>query len=431
MGGGAASCYRLAMGIFLDLAIALAAGLLVGVERGWQYRRAEEAERFAGVRSFGLIGLLGGLWALLARELGEVLLGFAFLGFGAVVFMILFLERRDSASQGVTTLVAAMVTFALGALAVAGYQVVAAGGAVVTTVLLSLKPVLHRWVRRLEAKELNAALKLLLISVVLLPVLPDRGFGPWQALNPYTLWWMVVLIAALSFSGYVAMKAVGPRRGTVLTGLLGGLVSSTAVTLSLARLARRPGAERILAVGILVAAATMFPRVLVEVAVVHPPLLLGVGGPLAAMTLLAGVGAAWLWRRPGRAATPAGSGVTVSNPFELWPAVQFGLLLAAVMFLAVALRHWLGDAGVYLLAAASGLADVDAITLSLARMAAGDLPPQVAARGIVLAAVVNTLVKGLLAAWIGTGLGRLLLPVLGLVAAVGLAWILAGVSVFS
>lgn len=407
----------------LGLAIALAAGLLVGVERGWQYRRAQESEQFAGIRSFGLIGLLGGLWALLAEELGELLLGFAFLGFGAVIFMILLLERRGTGSQGVTTLVAALVTFALGALAVAGQQVVAAGGAVITTLLLSLKPVLHRWVRRLEAVELNAALKLLLISVVLLPVLPDRGFGPWQALNPYTLWWMVVLIATLSFSGYVAMKAVGPRRGTLLTGLLGGLVSSTAVTVSLARLARRAEQAPVLAAAILAACATMFPRMLVEVAVVNPALLGAVAGPLAAMTALTVLAVGWLWRRQGGPGGPTGKQVVVSNPFELWPAVQFGLLLAAVMFLAVALRHWLGETGVYLLAASSGLADVDAITLSLSRLALADLPPEVAARGVVLAAGVNTLVKALLAVWIGRGLGRFVLPVLGLVGLMALGWV--------
>ncbi|MBM3541337.1 MAG: MgtC/SapB family protein, partial [Alphaproteobacteria bacterium] len=212
------------------LGLALALGILVGIERGWHAREEPEGSRVAGVRSFALSGLLGGLAGSLAEDMGEALLAAMFLAHAGV--MILFRLRATAASHdyGSTTTVAALVTFALGALAVRGPMEAAAAGAVLTALLLGIKPVLHGWLARLEYAELMATLKLLAMSVVLLPVLPDRGFGPWQALNPYELWWMVVLVASLSYVGYFAAEMAGPRRGAVLAALAGGLVSSTAVT---------------------------------------------------------------------------------------------------------------------------------------------------------------------------------------------------------
>ena len=164
-------------------------------------------------------------------------------------------EARASHDYGVTTLIAALITFALGALSVRGEHAVAATAAVLTTIILSLKPILHRWLRRIEQQELTAALKLLLISVVILPILPDRGYGPWQALNPHAVWWLVILIAVISFAAYCAVKIAGPERGILLAGFLGGLVSSTAVSLHLARLAAQGIQRNIIAAGVLVASA--------------------------------------------------------------------------------------------------------------------------------------------------------------------------------
>ena len=175
------------METLLNLGLALALGLLVGVERGWQEREAAEGSRLAGIRTFGLISLLGGLWELLGRGSGEFVLGIAFLAFVVLMSAAHVAEARASHDYGVTTLIAALITFALGALSVRGEHAVAATAAVLTTIILSLKPILHRWLRRIEQQELTAALKLLLISVVILPILPDRGYGPWQALNPHAL----------------------------------------------------------------------------------------------------------------------------------------------------------------------------------------------------------------------------------------------------
>ncbi|HHL45696.1 MAG TPA: MgtC/SapB family protein [Gammaproteobacteria bacterium] len=387
------------MELLLSLGVALAVGLLIGVERGWHERSVAEGGRIAGIRTFGLIGLLGGLWALVAEQLGEVLLGVAFAAFAVLVIVAhvqAVVLRKD---VGITTVVAALITFALGALAVRGFMMVAAAVAVVTASLLSLKPVLHRWLQRLEPAELYGALKLLLISVVLLPVLPNQGYGPWQALNPYAIWWLVVLIAGLSFAAYFAMKIGGAGKGILLVSLLGGMVSSTAVTLSFSRMGKDGILYRLLSAGVIAASATMFPRILLEVAVVNPALLPDLLLPLGLMTLVAYAGAYWIWStqtRPTEVVEPP-----LRNPFELLPALQFGLLLALVMLLSKAFYTWLGEGGIYLLTVLSSLGDVDAIVLSLARMAQGELTNELAVRAIVLAAVVNTLVKGVLVFAVG------------------------------
>jgi len=378
------------------LAVALAIGLLIGTERGWRERESAEGVRVAGVRTFGLVALLGAVWGLVSARFGEVLLGFAFLAFAALVAAAFLLSAREDRDYGITTAVAALLTFALGALAAAGEMLVAAATAVVVSTLLGLKPVLHSWLRRLQQRELYAVFKLLLISIVLLPVLPNRGYGPWQAINPFEIWLLVVLIAGISFVGYFAVKIVGTRRGLPLTGLFGGLASSTAVTLSFSRLGRQhPAAQNLLAAGVILAAGTMFPRMLLEVWVVNAALLPVVAAPLAAMTVVSYTAVPWLLYA-GRGADTQAQPLQVDNPFELLPALKFGLLLVVILLLAEAARAMAGDAGLYVVAAISGITDVDAITLSIARMARGDVPAGVAGLAIVIAAVVNTAVKAVL-----------------------------------
>lgn len=404
----------------LQLGVALAVGLLVGTERGFHSRQAREGARAAGIRTFGLLGLVGGACALLAREPG-LLLGAVAVAVGGLLLAAYVLKVHRTGDLGATTEVAAFLTFVLGALAGGGELAVAAAAAVVTTVLLGLKPVLHRWVERLQPEELYAALKLLLIAVVLLPVLPDRGFGPHEAVNPYWITWTVVLISGLSFAGYIAMKVVGPERGIGVTSILGGVVSSTALTLSFARMGRdRPALQRFLAAGVVAASATMFPRVAAIAAVVNPDLLGALLVPMGAMAAAGYLPAAWLWR--GRAAQPAEREAPLSNPLELGTAVKMSLLLAVLLLATRAVHAWIGEPGLYAVAALSGLADMDAITLSLADMARDGLPPEVAVRGVVLAAFVNTAVKGLLVAGIARGaMARQVATSFGLVGAAGLA----------
>lgn len=411
------------------LAVALAAGLLIGLERGWQARGLAEGGRVAGFRTFALVGLLGGLASLLAQSHGWAVLGGGFLALGLVVAAGYWRGSAAGRDVSATTAIAALVTFALGAAAGEGAPEIAGAGAVIVALLLGTKPQLHRLVERIERRELLAVFQLLLMSVVLLPVLPDRGLGPWQALNPYRIWWMVVLIAGLSSVGYFAIRLAGPRRGLLLTGLFGGLASSTATTVALARRAvasgpaSRGAPPRLIAAGILLACAIMFPRMLLVAGLIAPALLPVLAPPLGAAGLVAAAVALWAGGllsvgRP-RPVEVAAEEMQQQNPFEFGMALKFGLLLAAILLATEALRRWIGEQAILMVAAASGLADVDAVTLSLSALVAdGTTLPALAGGAILLAAAVNTLVKGglgiaisrgRLSGWLGGGLGGALL----------------------
>lgn len=397
------------------LGLALAIGLLVGLERGWKDRGRAPGQRSAGLRTFALVGLLGGLWGLLSEKGGGgVMLVAVFLGFAALVGVGYAAAAMRRGELGMTTEVAALVTFALGALATLGREKEAVFGAVVTTALLGFKPLLHAWLERIGRAELEAALKFLLISAAVLPNLPDRGYGPWEALNPYHIWWMVVLIAGISFAGYLAVKALGAKGGILVTGLLGGLVSSTAVTLAMARADQRaPRAWLLHAASIVVASTVMFPRILVEVSAVNPALLGRLAPAFGAAVLVGGL-AAWLMTR---SAPPDGAAQAPAfrNPLELGAALFFGAMLAAVTLASVALKQQYGAGGVYFTALTAGLMDVDAITLSLSRLAKdGAIESQTAANGIMAAAAANQASKAVLAAAVSS-------PRLGLSAAAALA----------
>ncbi len=376
-----------------SLAVALALGLLIGLQREWRTKTSAHASFLsAGLRTFGLIGLLGGLTAMLAEYVGMWLIGLGFAGIALLFAVAYFRHSGNEEGIGLTTEIAALITFALGVTVLLGHIVLASVTAVVVTFFLGLKPTLHHIVEKLEREEFYATLKLLLISVVLLPILPNRGYGPWDVLNPYEIWWMVVLIAAISFVGYFAMKIGGARHGAILTGLFGGLVSSTAVTLSLSRYARTvPNLSAPLASGILAACSTMFLRILLVASALAPDITRSLLFPLGTVSLVIYAFAFYQWRRSGD--RDSGPGPDLQNPFQFATALKFGLLLTAILLLARALTEWLDQAGLYLLAAVSGITDVDAITLSVSRMSLGELPLETAVMAILIAAAVNSLVK--------------------------------------
>ncbi len=384
----------------LLLGSALAIGLLIGVERGWSSRDLADGKRMAGLRTFGLTGLLGGLSGLLTQLLGELILATGLAAIAALVITAYLSNRRYSANISATTHVAMLTTFLLGALAGLDQVIIAAACAVITTLLLRCKRFLHRLLLQLSQPELNAGLQLLIISLVLLPVLPNKGYGPWQALNPYEIWWMVVLIAAISFIGYFLIRIMGAQRGILMTGLAGGLLSSTALTLQLSRLAyAHPALQRPCSVGILTACGVMFIRVTLIAGLINPALIIKLYIPMITMSAVVFSCATliFLQEKSTTSANPAPS----RNPLELAPALVFGLLLAAVALLSQAMREWMGDAGILLLAAASGIADVDAINLTLSRMAKSDIQLETATQGIILASASNTLLKGGLAVFSG------------------------------
>lgn len=403
--------------LFERLGLALAIGLLMGVERGWQARDYAEGGRVAGIRTFALIGLLGGIVGWFGHAMGSAALAAGFLALAAVVIASHLIRARSGAHDvGVTTEVAELTAFALGALAAMGEGQAAAASGVVATALLGAKDTLHGWVRRLELLELRAAIKLLLISVVLLPVLPNQGYGPEEALNPYKLWLLVVMVAAISFSGYFAIKIAGPRIGSLLTGVFGGLASSTALTVSFARMGRAsPGMQPLLAAGVAVANATMYARLWLIVFVLNRSIGVELALPLGLMCV-AGLIATWmLWRARDEEGKPGAT--ALSNPFELGMAIKFAILLALVILASKLLQTWGGSAGLYLLAAIAGLADVDAVALSMAQM--GGISLTVASTAITIAAFVNTGVKAALVAGLCGGLmaWRIIFAMSGVIAA--------------
>ncbi|MFZ2168395.1 MAG: MgtC/SapB family protein [Methylococcaceae bacterium] len=377
---------------FKILGIALAIGLLIGMERGWRTRDRDEGMRVAGLRTYGLFSLLGGLWGILAQQIDPVLMGFAFLGLTSVLLLAYSKSLNKFEDFSITSIVASLITFTLGALTAFGHITLASASAVVITSLLSFKPLLHGWLKKLERQELNATLKLLLISVVMLPILPDQSYGPWAAFNPYHIWWMVVLIAGISYLGYFAIRILGNQHGPVLTGALGGLVSSTAVTLDLSKLSsQHPNMENAVAAGILTACATMFARTLLLTSIIIPAVFRLLLPALLVMSIFSYLLAFLLWRNAHEFLSS--EEITLENPFQLGMALKFGAFLAVIILLSRLLQFYFGDMGTYFLAAASGLADVDPIILSMSQMSKEGLEVNVAARAILIAVTVNSCIK--------------------------------------
>ncbi|MAO59871.1 MAG: hypothetical protein CL549_06815 [Alcanivorax sp.] len=396
----------------MGLGLALVLGLLVGIQRGWRDRDQTAGQRVAGVRTHALVGLLGGVCAVLVPSIGAPILPVAFVTLALIATLATGLRAYRVSDYSITGLVGLLLTFLVGVLVILESTAVAAAVAVITTIVLDNKKEAHDLLRRLEERELDAALKLLLISVVILPMLPNQGYGPGGMINPYEIWWMVVLIASISFLGYFAVKVGGTRRGLLFTSVFAGLSSSTALTLHFARLSRRsPALSPLLAAGILLACGTMFPRILIYCLLINRELLPTLAVPILTMAGVLYASALIITLRH-RGDISLEQPALTQNPLELKSALFFGLLLLAILFLGALLQEWLGDAGIYLLAASSGVADVDAITLSLTRLSRQGLALPTAVTAIVLATVVNNLVKTGMAVFIGGWrLGRsILLP---------------------
>jgi len=388
--------------IIWRLGAALLIGLLIGLERGWQDRGLAEGQRVAGFRTCAVVSLLGAVGALLSSHLGGIAFAALLLTLGLLLAAGYWQAMRATGDFSVTTMIAVLVAFALGALAGIGEILPAAAAAVAITLILGLKPELHGLLKWIERDELLATLRLLVITVAVLPLLPNQGYGPWEALNPYRLWWMVVLIAGISYLGYFAIRLIGARRGLLLTGLLGGLASSTATALTFSRLAReRPASAPMLAAGTVLAATIMFPRLALLVALLAPAVLPDILKAFVPAVVVGGLAVVWLIRlaKGGDAET---SSFVPDNPLNLRMAIQFGLLLTLLSLLARAAEEWLGQAGLLALAAISGIADADAIVLSLTSgWDPARLDGKVIALAVLITAAVNSLVKAGLTLSIG------------------------------
>jgi uncharacterized membrane protein (DUF4010 family) len=395
-----------------DFAIALAIGALVGVER--EKKQATDPSRgIGGLRTFMLIAEAGAVTAWLAIRLEAPWL-FAALALCVTALVIAgyLAFSRASGDVGLTTEVAALVVYLLGGLVSLGRADVAVALAIATTAILAWKAPLHGWVARVGRDDLFAGLTLLIATFIVLPILPDRAVDPWGALNPYEMWLLVILISGISLLGYAATRWLGSGRGVPITGLFGGLVSSTAVTLSFARRSREEERDvhlaDSLAAGILIAWAVMVVRVGIEVAVVHRPLLRALALPLCALTAVAAAAAGLAYWRAGTRAGSASEEVPLRNPFSLLAAIRFAAFFAAVLLVVKLVEHYAPGRGVYGVAALAGLTDVDAITLSMASgVRKGSVAAATAAHAIVIAMIANTLVKaGMVIALGARALGR-------------------------
>ena len=388
----------------LDLALRFGAALGLGLLLGLERERKREAELlFGGVRTFALIALLGALGAFLEREMHQSwLIIAAFVAMSALV-IVSYATTAARGELGITTEVTALLAFIVGALCGWEQVAVASVATVVCLLLLTLKDFLHRLARHVEPTDVEATLTFAVISVIILPLLPNQNFGPppIDVINPYKIWLMVVLIAGLNFLGYLLVKVLGNEHGFVLTGVLGGLVSSTAVTLSFSQRSRRePTMSTAFVLAIVVAWTIMFIRVVVIVGLVNRALAGGLAQALGWMATANLIISLVLWRRSRSRETGVVS--AGANPFELSEAIKFGLLFGIVIVVAKAAEAYLGEAGLYLAGAVAGLTDVDAISLSMANLAATNpASVKVAEHTIVIAVVSNTLVKTGMAAFMG------------------------------
>ena len=403
-------------------AAALLIGALIGLEREFVQQRTEERD-FAGIRTFSLMALLGAVAAYFSQQFGLLLFVAVYLSLALLVWASHLGDIYRGHEEGITTEVVALIVPLLGAMVIWGEVELAAALGVITALLLALKPRLHGLARRMSTEDLRATLEFALITAVILPLLPNQSFGPFGLLNPFQIWLLVVFVSGIGFLGYVLIKILGAEQGVGLTGVLGGLVSSTATTVSLAgRSKGNPGLSSILVRGIVLASGVMFPRVLVEVGVIYPPLLRMVSIPIGAMLLVSLGFVLYLWRGRRADEQEDREEVKVSNPLRLPTAITFALAFSVVLIAVRAANDFFGDAGVYVASALAGLTDVDAITLSASELAStGQLQPQVAAMAVVLATLVNTAAKAVMVWFLGASeLRRTVMRAFGLVLITGI-----------
>ncbi len=412
--------------LLLPLAIALGLGLLVGLQR-------EHAETgMAGIRTFPLVTLFGVLAGALGEAWGAWVPAAGALAVAAffVTANVAHIRGEDEPDIGLTTEMAGLVMYGVGLALAAGLTVAAVVTGGLVAVLLEAKERLHGLVDALSDRDVRVLFQFVLVALVVLPVLPNRDYGPFEVLNPFEIWLMVVLIVGISVGAWAAYRILGRRRGLALTGLLGGLISSTATTVSYARQAREGHPAPAAAFVIVMASAIVFLRVLVEVAVVVPGAWIEVApsmGVMLATLLVMG----WLqWRKVGTGPGGAGAPDELHReaPSELPAAVAFGLLYAVVLLAVAAAREYLGEGGLYAVAFLSGLTDMDAITLSTAQLVrAGTLEVETAWRAILIGGMSNIAFKGgVVAVAGGRALRRPIFTAFGVSLAVGGAILLLG-----
>lgn len=374
--------------LLLNLAIAMALGLFIGLERE---RSTSRGDSLAGIRTFPFFAAFGFLAALL----GELVsLWFLLLAFLCIIILIgiSYYVTASKNHLGLTTEMAVFLTFLLGILIYYQYIVFAVIVAVLMVMLLTLKTFLHRFAKSLSPEELQSALKFAVVTLVVLPLLPNQAYGPLGIFNPYKIWLTVVLVSAVSFAGYVLYRWLG-NRGLALTGLVGGLVSSTAVTTSFSEKSKQTNDYCPLIIGILAAIGVMSLRVLLWIFLIAPFLLKELWLPILSVAVTAGLFSLFLHHKQEK--QPAKTQVDLSSPFTLAPAIKFGLLYLTITAASKLGNLYLQSKGLYLTALFSGFVDIDAITLTVSGLSkSGEIAAAVAAAAIMTAFITNTAIKG-------------------------------------
>ncbi|MEK6950689.1 MAG: MgtC/SapB family protein [Nanoarchaeota archaeon] len=414
--------------LFLQsFAIALALGALIGLEREYA-RYKERGHEYAGIRTFPLIALFGALAAYLGEKISlwVFLISLALMG---VLIVIAYFIVADRKHIGATSEIAGLLTFFIGVLSYRQEYIFATILAIIITVILYARSMLHSFAERIKPAELSATLKFAVIAFLILPFLPNKWYslGSWgmELFNPFLTWLMVVFISGISFVGYVLLKWIG-EKGIVVTGMLGGLVSSTAVTTSFAeRSTKEPRLYQALVLGVILANGIMFIRVLVEVSVINPALLMRLLLPLLSLALVTAVVSFILWKRAKKVQGKIHK-IHLGSPFTVKPALKFAVVFALILALVKVAHLFLASKGVYAVSFLSGLTDVDAIVVSLSQLAKNNgIAGEIAQEGIVIAVLTNVAVKGAIAWWLGERkFGRIILGIIGLLIVVGLALVM-------
>jgi uncharacterized membrane protein (DUF4010 family) len=403
---------------FYKFGVALVIGLLIGLQREYAYEKEDnrqdvEESLFAGARTFALMALFGCTAAFIGEISGSFWAAIILMLMMGAMIMLAYVIDAGRGQPGMTTEVAALMTIMIGAVCYWDHLVIATALGVVTMTLLTLKVQTQWLARNLSREDLYATLKFAIITVIVLPVLPQNGYGPtpFNILVPYNIWLMVVLITGMSFFGYLLMKFVGPSKGVGLTGILGGIISSTALTVTFAQRSRDSQAlAGAFALGILAAWGIMFLRVMVIVGILNLSLLSLVWLPMT-VALLVSL-AICIYLAVSRKMEQRTEQDEFKTPFKLPPAFTFAILYALILLAVNAARIYFGDTGVYFSSIISGLVDVDAITVSMSQLSArNSLGPEVASRAIVLAAAANTFMKGCIVLFIASApLRKIVLP---------------------
>ena len=409
------------------LAVAALAGLAIGAEREWSGHATGPAARFAGVRTFLLLGLFGGISGWLATaDLMPMALVLLLAGSALTVVSYFIAARRTADDIGGTTEVAALLVLAIGFIAGIGYMAIAGGLSTVIVLVLAEKTRIHGMLAKVDEVELRAALQFAALALVVLPLLPEGPYGPWGGIRPRSLWMIVVIFSGLNFLGYLARRTVGAERGYGVTGLIGGVVSSTAVTLEFARASRSDRTVGdALAVGVVGACTVLLPRVTVMSFVLNPPVARSLIPYLAPGFATGAIILAIALRRPPKVGHPREDG---GNPLRLGSAIQMAVLFqVALTASSLAAQYW-GNRGVLTSAVALGLTDMDALTVSMNHLGATAESASLAARAIAIGVLTNTVFKASLAAVVGAGRFRwLVLAGLALLAAASVFGLWLGV----